>query len=106
MSLLINHQSDGQFAVEGDLTFTTIGAGLTKLFAFLDTAQHITVDFSKVNLVDSAALALLIEWRKYASQQKVQLVFKNIPKQLFMLAQLSGLNLTSHFTIQPATQKV
>jgi phospholipid transport system transporter-binding protein len=99
--LTITHQGAGHFVVEGDLTFATISAQLAKLFTFLTSAKHITIDLAKVSSTDSAGLALLIEWKKIARSHKIQLALKNIPKQLLMLAGLSGFDLTSHFTIQP-----
>ncbi|WP_394754286.1 lipid asymmetry maintenance protein MlaB [Crenothrix sp.] len=100
-SLTISKQGTDCFSVEGDLTFAAISARLTTLFAFLTPSKQITIDFTQVTSADSAGLALLIEWKKIARTNKSQLVLKNIPKQLLMLAGLSGFDLTSHFTIQP-----
>jgi phospholipid transport system transporter-binding protein len=100
-SLAIVNQGAGHFMVEGDLTFATISAHTQKLFAFLSLSKQITIDLAQVSSADSAGLALLIEWKKMTRVQKSQLVLKNIPEQLLMLAGLSGFDLTSHFTIQP-----
>lgn len=91
----------GSFSVEGDMTFAAISAQLATLFTFLTPSKQITIDLAHVSSADSAGLALLIEWKKIARTHKSQLVLKNIPEQLLMLAGLSGFDLPSHFTIQP-----
>jgi phospholipid transport system transporter-binding protein len=98
--LNIIDQGTGHFVVDGDLTFSTIDKQSVKSFSFLKTAKEITIDLSRVSCTDSAGLALMIEWIKYTRHNKTQLNFKNIPEQLLTLAKLSGLDKTSHFTIQ------
>ena len=99
--LNIIDQGAGHFVVDGDLTFSTIDKQSVKSFSFLKAAKEITIDLSRVSCTDSAGLALMIEWIKYTRHTKTQLSFKNIPEQLLTLAKLSGLDKTSHFTIQP-----
>lgn len=99
--LNIIDQGAGHFVVDGDLTFSTIDKQSVKSFSFLKAAKEITIDLSRVSCTDSAGLALMIEWIKYTRHNKTQLSFKNIPEQLLTLAKLSGLDKTSHFTIQP-----
>jgi phospholipid transport system transporter-binding protein len=99
--LNIIDQGAGHFVVDGDLTFSTIDKQSVKSFSFLKAAKEITIDLGRVSCTDSAGLALMIEWIKYTRHNKTQLRFKNIPDQLLTLAKLSGLDKTSHFTIQP-----
>ena len=56
------------------------------------------IDLVEVNLVDSAGLALLIEWIKQSKQSAATLTFKNIPNQLITLAALSDIDLNEHLT--------
>jgi phospholipid transport system transporter-binding protein len=99
--LNIIDQGAGHFIIDGDLTFSTIDKRTVKSFTFLKTAKHISIDLSRVSSTDSAGLALMIEWIKYARDHKIQLRFENIPEQLLNLARLSGFDKTSHFTSQP-----
>ena len=92
--------SHGHYAVEGELTFASIDKRTLNAFGFIKTGKHITLDLSAVTSTDSAGLALMIEWIKYARHHRTQLVFKNIPEQLRNLARLSGFDKTSHFTNQ------
>ena len=88
---------DGCFVVEGDSTFSSIDKKTVKSADFLNSAKHIVLDLKDVALVDSAGLALMIEWMRYSRQRRTQLHFKNVPEQLKHLAQLSGFDKTSHF---------
>lgn len=99
--LSITDQGAGHFAVDGDLTFSTIDQQTVKSVAFLSSSKHITIDLLGVVSTDSAGLALMIEWIKYTRHHRTQLSFKNIPEQLLNLAKLSGLDKTSHFATQP-----
>jgi len=98
--LSIIDQGAGHFIIDGDLTFSTIDKQTVKSFAFLTASKHVTIDLGRVSCTDSAGLALMIEWIKYTRHHRTQIVFKNIPEQLFNLAKLSGFDKTSHFSTQ------
>ena len=98
--LNIIKQGAGRFAIDGDLTFATIDKQTLKSFSFLKVAKEVTIDLSRVSCTDSAGLALMIEWIKYARHNRTQLSFKNIPEQLMNLAKLSGFDQSSHFTVK------
>jgi len=100
--LSIVDQGAGRFMVDGDLTFSTINKQTVKSFAFLGATKLITIDLAAVANIDSAGLALMIEWIKYTRHHRTQIVFKNIPEQLLNLAKLSGFDKTSHFATQTA----
>lgn len=95
--LAIIDQGAGVFVIDGDLTFASIDKKTVKSFDFLKSTKQVTIDLSQVACTDSAGLALMIEWIKYAHQHKTQLRFKNIPEQLRNLAKLSGFDKSSHF---------
>jgi phospholipid transport system transporter-binding protein len=95
--LAIIDQGAGVFVIDGDLTFASIDKKTVKSFDFLKSTKQVTIDLSQVACTDSAGLALMIEWIKYAHQHKTQLRFKNIPEQLRNLAKLSGFDQSSHF---------
>lgn len=96
---MLNNSEPGQFSLTGDVTFTSISKQLSHLLKVLNGSKHIMIDLSQVNSVDSSALALLIEWKKLARSNRIQLGLKNIPEQLLMLAELSGFDLNEHFSI-------
>jgi phospholipid transport system transporter-binding protein len=101
-SLNVLDQGAGNFIVQGELTFASIDAKTVNSIGFLKSAKHITVDLSQVTNTDSAGLALMIEWLKFAGQHKTQLDFKNIPDQLLNLARLSGFDTARHLAADSA----
>jgi len=95
--LKIVNQGNGLFSVDSDLTFQSIDGYASKSFSFLRVGKEVTIDLAKVANADSAGLALMVEWIKYARSQRMQIHFKDIPEQLLALAKLSGLDRSSHF---------
>ncbi len=79
----------GQFRIEGRLDFDNVVQALNTsqhLFAELHAIQ---LDLSGVGSIDSAGLALLIEWVSRARRSKCHLSFRNVPKQALALARIS-----------------
>ena len=79
---------------EGGLTFDSLPSVLAQAEAFAarpDLPAHLAIDFSRVTEVDSAALALLLEWRRVAARRGTQLTFQNLPPNLVALATLYGI---------------
>ncbi len=52
--------------------------------------DELVVDLSKVEAVDSAAVALLLSWLRHAQRSGVKLRFMNVPDSLLSLARLYG----------------
>ena len=74
---------------EGELTLATATRLLDEGEAAL--AQGCTAfDFSGVGEVDSAALSLILSWRRKAQGMERDLTFQNIPDSLDSLAKLYG----------------
>ena len=79
--------------LEGMLSYETIPAILeqtTQFAARTDLPPVIRIDFAGVTGVDSAAVALLLEWRREAFARGKKLVFENLPANLLALAALYG----------------
>lgn len=80
-------------ALTGDLSFETVPAVLTQTERFAaraDLPDRLTIDFAAVTGVDSAAVALLLEWRRLAAARGKALEFANLPANLLALAELYG----------------
>jgi phospholipid transport system transporter-binding protein len=92
--------------IEGDLTFATIDKQTLKSFSlFNGSTKEINIDLGSVTSTDSAGLALMIEWIKYTRDNRIQVVFKNIPEQLLNLAKLSGFDQASYFSSTTLSQR-
>jgi phospholipid transport system transporter-binding protein len=79
--------------IEGNLSYETIPGVLARTEEFAarpDLPQEVRIDFAGVTGVDSAAVALLLEWRRMALARKKTLVFENLPPNLLALARLYG----------------
>jgi phospholipid transport system transporter-binding protein len=57
-----------------------------RLFA----ADRVTLDLAAVTEVDSAAVSLLLEWRRAAGRSNQRIEFINLPDNLKSLAKLYG----------------
>jgi phospholipid transport system transporter-binding protein len=85
--------ADEVLPVDGELTYETIPGVLAETAEFVarpDLPERLTIDFSAVTGVDSAAVALLLEWRRLALRRGKTLVFANLPANLVALARLYG----------------
>lgn len=83
---------DSKLLVSGTLTFDTVNKLLDDSQSWLKKVSNIDIDLSGVTHSDSAGLALLIEWHRYAKQNKKEIIFKNPPVQLLNIAKLSGID--------------
>ena len=77
---------DGRCKVSGPLTIQN-AAGVLEEGKQLFAADGVAVDLGGVTEVDSAAVSLLLEWRR-AAEQRNQLL--NLPDNLKSLAELYG----------------
>lgn len=79
--------ADGSLRVTGPLRFATVSALVDAL-----PARHeaLRVDLAAVDAVDSAGLALLVEWQRQAQAAGTRLELAHAPVQLRRLAELGG----------------
>ncbi len=77
----------------GELTFNTVPEVAVKgLALFKGAGKDLRIDLREVSRTDSAGLALLIAWLRYAKKENKNLRFLNIPAQMLALAQISSLD--------------
>ena len=84
----MHSNNEAVMTLSGDLTFDTVSSLYLKsrTTPFHDNG---TVDLTGVTLVDSAGLALLLEWQSDARKRNSRLAFINAPSDLLRLAALS-----------------
>jgi phospholipid transport system transporter-binding protein len=82
---------NGRCTVQGPLTMSNVTAVLEES-APLFAAPHVVVDLSGVTEVDSAAVSLLLEWRREAQASNRRIEFANLPVNLKSLADLYGVS--------------
>ena len=79
----------GRCRLSGPLTIRNAAAVLeegNRLFS----ADGIALDLAEVTEVDSAAVSLLLEWRRGAERRRQRIRFVNLPENLKSLAKLYG----------------
>lgn len=84
-------QEGNRWQISGDLIINNITQVLnaSKALSFVAPAQ---LDFSKVTDVDTSAVSLILEFKRRANAEKVELSLVNVPENLTSLMQLYGVN--------------
>lgn len=85
------HQEGGRLAVSGPLTMGTV-AELHDLVVPADSRSPLVIDLAGVDVVDSAAVGLLLAWLRQAQTRGVELTYRNLPPNLTSLAQMYGVD--------------
>lgn len=57
------------------------------------------IDLAQVDSIDSAGIAILLSWERYAKHQRKSLSFKNPPEKLLAMLQLYDLTEILHVVI-------
>lgn len=83
--------SGNVFAVSGDLNCFNVMAVYKKSLPQLDKLPALEFDFSTVKSSDSAGLALIIQWIRYANSQNKPIYFHRISSHILALARAAGL---------------
>ena len=79
------------FLIHGDLDFSNINMLYKKSLPYLPSVGRLIFDFSQVKSSNSAGLALMIEWQKYALAHHQKLEFQHLPANLLVIAQAANL---------------
>lgn len=82
----------GAFAVAGPVTFATAGDLLEAGRARFAGQPAVVVNLKNVSRVDSAGLALLLEWLRRARAERQAMTFTDLPDKLLAIARLSGVD--------------
>ncbi len=83
---------NNRLLVAGDFNFFSVAALWEQSLPLLIQCAELHFDFSAVQASNSAGLALLVEWLKWAKQHNKPISFKNIPPQLMSIAGVCGLD--------------
>jgi len=85
----LEKQGDGQFALSGDLVFDNAPRLLAEGDAAFGGLQQLDIDLAGVGRIDSAGLALLLEWSSVAREAGRVIRYRNMPDALLALAGIS-----------------
>lgn len=93
---------DGCYDMEGELVFFTINNKSIRALDFIKSEKEVSFNLEKINLADSAGLALIIECIKYSKLNDTKLSFRCVPKQLLTLAELGGFDMSPYLSDTPS----
>jgi phospholipid transport system transporter-binding protein len=82
----------GRWSLSGDLLFDNAAALLDQGTTAFGADARVEIDLSKVGRVDSAGLALLVEWSVAARGNGRTVSYSNVPPVLGALAGISDLS--------------
>jgi phospholipid transport system transporter-binding protein len=84
-------QEANRWQLSGDLSIEHVTQVLnaSKALTLISPAQ---LDFSKVTDVDTSAVSLILEFKRRAKAEKVELSLINVPENLTSLMQLYGVD--------------
>ncbi len=84
--------TDNCFFVSGELNFLTVVNLWQDSLPLLNGKNDLTFDLSRVTAANSAALALLLEWQKFANVMRKTILFQNIPASISSIASVAGID--------------
>ncbi len=78
------------YALQGALTVDTVMPIYQLGCEAIKHASHTEIDLQGVNASDSAGVALLIEWFRYAEQMHHKIYFSQLPVSMLAIAKVTG----------------
>jgi phospholipid transport system transporter-binding protein len=89
----LRRRDDGTVELSGRITFHTVPEYVARAAEIVNDARAaVTLDLGKVEQIDSAGVALLLEWLEQARAGQRELHFVNVPEQTRRLIGVSGLD--------------
>ena len=82
-------QLENRWTITGDISMDNANA-ILEASNSLAISSNTVVDFAHVHELDTAAISLMLEWRRRAISNNQNLRFINFPASLNSLAQLYG----------------
>lgn len=93
---MLNHADvtfqDNKFLVSGDLNFGNVMSVYAKSVNYLNQCPEFVFDFSGLNSSNSAGLALVMEWIKFAKRCGKPIKFEHLSKDLKSIAHAAGID--------------
>lgn len=84
-------EGQGRYRLEGELSFATVADVLKKTLAVFRDASRLSFDLGGVSRVDSAGVALMVEWMRRAAQARTELRYMHLPRHVMAIARVSGI---------------
>lgn len=88
--MLVDHQ--GTLQLPAAVTFATVMELLAQGYRLMKPQSPVVIDMSQVSQTDSAALALLIAWCRFAKQHGISLRIQHVPAGLTALMHVTNVD--------------
>jgi len=100
----ISARGAGLYAINGELTFTTVPELAATRISAMDSGA-VQLDLAGITRVDSAGIALLIELIRAVRKRGGEVSLLNAPPQLMAIATVSGLDRILPFAVGDKSTK-
>ena len=86
--------SENNISLSGAVDFNTVTVLEVKGITVIEhsTGKKLTVDLSGITTGDSAALAMMLSWRRKADRLQIQIIFEGWSPELLRLAKLCDID--------------
>jgi phospholipid transport system transporter-binding protein len=91
LELSESHNGDGNFRITGVMNFDSVLSLNQHACELFPKFSRITIDLSGVTYVNSAGLALLLEWKRKAMAEGRKMELRGVPQKLLNIARMSEL---------------
>ena len=93
MSVRLEHSDEaGGFRLIGELNAASVPALERDSSPAFAGKPQLTIDLGAVSRADSAGLALLVEWVRWARSRGQQIRYRGVPEQMSKIIRVSGLD--------------
>lgn len=86
----LRREDDRLWTLSGDLSLESVPRLLVDGTGLWREGAERCVDLAGVGRIDSAGVALLLEWQRQARRRKVRLTYRNVPRELLSIAEVCG----------------
>jgi len=90
--IVLKRREDGCFMLVGTLTFKTVPIIWRQGLDLFKQAPSLMLDLSAVKRSDSAGVALLIDWMRFARSHNKPISYINMPQQMLAIVRASSLD--------------
>jgi len=102
LELSESHNGDGNFRITGVMNFESVLSLNQRACELFPRFNRIIIDLSAVTYVNSAGLALLLEWKRKAIAEDRKMELHGVPQKLLNIARMSELD--GILSLQDTTQ--
>jgi len=90
--IVLKRREDGCFILSGTLSIKTVPVIWRQGLDLFNQAPSLMLDLSDIKRSDSAGVALLVDWMRFARSHNKPISYINMPQQMLAIVRASGLD--------------